>query len=362
MLLMGVMAFAGCHKSEVPLVSTSQPSEITATSCMTGGVITSYGSDEVVERGVCWGTSPQPEITDLHVTAGSGIGSFSCQITNLTAGTTYYVRAYALSNSGVGYGEVLSFTTLGLIPEGAIGGRFSVSPTQQVYFSQGNLLYVYPSNTWQFPEKQWEYLVSGNIIGHFGWGTSGWGLPNTYFHPWDFDFTLPGLYGPQEHDLAGELVNCDWGSNPIVNGGGQPRQWRTLTYSEWEYLFSRNTSSGIIYTRACVSDVNGLILLPDDWDVSYYPLNPINGDGFDINIIDRSQWSVLERYGAVFLPAAGFRSGDVPGSYEEIGGYWSSSHYDKFDAINVYFDQSQFLIAPANRSYGLSVRLVQDVK
>lgn len=367
MLMMLVMLFTGCNKQEVPVVSTVQPSEITATSCIAGGVITSNGGDDVVERGVCWSTNPQPVISDHHLTAGSGIGSFSCEITNLTAGTTYYVRAYALNNAGVGYGEALSFTTLDPVPElpeGAIGGRFSVSPTQQVYFSKGNLQFLYFSQTWQFPQNQWDCVdnLATEVICYFGWATSGWNVGNAYYQPWDFDLNNPSFYGPSEHDLTGEYVNCDWGSNPILNGGGQPHQWRTLTESEWRYLFSRNTNSGMVAVLATLNGVNGIIVLPDDWDVSYYPLNPGNANGYGTNIIDASQWGLLEQYGAVFLPAAGYRSGNLIYGTGEVGGYWSASYSDATHAVSPYFNITGFDIIPAERSFGLSVRLVQDVR
>lgn len=56
---------------------------------------------------------------------------------------------------GTTYGNELSFTTS---PVGAINGLFSVSATQQVYFSQGNLQYQASTNTWRFAENQWDYV------------------------------------------------------------------------------------------------------------------------------------------------------------------------------------------------------------
>ena len=39
-------------------------------------------------------------------------GSFISNITELTANTTYYVRAYAINSTGTSYGSELNFTTL----------------------------------------------------------------------------------------------------------------------------------------------------------------------------------------------------------------------------------------------------------
>ena len=66
----------------------------------------------VTARGVCWSTSPNPTVESSYTSDGSGTGSFTSNITGLTAGTTYYVRAYATNSWGTVYGEEVSFTTL----------------------------------------------------------------------------------------------------------------------------------------------------------------------------------------------------------------------------------------------------------
>lgn len=67
--------------------------------------------DDIVSRGVCWSLSPEPTITDFHLTQSGGAGTFSCYLSSLTVGTTYYVRGYAINSSGVVYGNELTFTT-----------------------------------------------------------------------------------------------------------------------------------------------------------------------------------------------------------------------------------------------------------
>ena len=96
--------------SSVPTVTTDVISAIAATTATGGGNVTADGGSTVTARGVCWSTSQNPVATGSHTTDGSGTGTFTSSITGLTAGTTYYVRAYATNSMGTGYGTQVSFT------------------------------------------------------------------------------------------------------------------------------------------------------------------------------------------------------------------------------------------------------------
>ncbi len=96
----------------VPVVTTTGVTEISSTTALSGGVVTSDAGAVVSTKGVCYSTSPSPTITD-HVTMnGYGTGSYSSELKGLTANTKYYLRAYAINYNGTGYGEEFSFTTL----------------------------------------------------------------------------------------------------------------------------------------------------------------------------------------------------------------------------------------------------------
>jgi hypothetical protein len=95
-----------------PTVTTAAVTNITQTSATSGGNVTSDGGASVTARGVCWSTSASPVITGNHTSDGTGTGTFASSITGLTAGTLYYVRAYAINSAGTSYGNELSFTTL----------------------------------------------------------------------------------------------------------------------------------------------------------------------------------------------------------------------------------------------------------
>jgi hypothetical protein len=98
----------------LPTVTTDTVTNITQTMATSGGNVTTNGGCAVTARGVCWNTSALPTITNSHTTDGSGTGSFVSNITGLTGGTLYYVRAYATNSAGTAYGNQVSFTTLTL--------------------------------------------------------------------------------------------------------------------------------------------------------------------------------------------------------------------------------------------------------
>lgn len=107
------VAFVGCKKEPAtPAVVTSEVNEITGVSAVCGGVVTSDGGSPVTERGVCWSKERNPLVTDSHLVAEEGSGSFACNLTDLEPNTKYYVKAYAINGAGVAYGSEVSFATL----------------------------------------------------------------------------------------------------------------------------------------------------------------------------------------------------------------------------------------------------------
>jgi uncharacterized protein (TIGR02145 family) len=101
----------GCKKETIPVVTTISVSNITATTAASGGNITDDGNSTISTRGVCWSTGITPTIGDNKTFDGAGAGSYSSEITELNAGTIYYVRAYATNSIGTGYGMAMSFTS-----------------------------------------------------------------------------------------------------------------------------------------------------------------------------------------------------------------------------------------------------------
>jgi hypothetical protein len=95
----------------IPSVTTTEITEISYTTAVSGGFVISNGGAAVTAKGVCWNTSPNPTLINSRTTDGEGTGAYISDITGLAPGTTYYVRAYATNSIGTAYGEEKSFTT-----------------------------------------------------------------------------------------------------------------------------------------------------------------------------------------------------------------------------------------------------------
>ncbi len=253
------------------------------------------------------------------------------------------------------------------LPEGALPGLFSVSATQQVRFSQGNLQYQASTDTWRFAENQYDYVgdaTQGNVfedgvkcnnllisdtytgwIDLFGWGTG----------------ENPTLYSTDNSDYR---TFIDWGINAISNGGNLPNTWRTLTYSEWMYLIYNRPNASAKKATGTVNGVHGLILLPDNWNTPESCVFNAHfsdwSDDYSSNSYTSTEWSIMEAVGAIFLPAAGLRGG-IALDYLGINGmYWSSSPWDDTWVSFLSFVGYTANINSGYYYWGLSVRLARN--
>ena len=118
-------------------VTTTTPSSLTSTTAVSGGNITNDGGAPITARGVCWGSAANPVATGLHTTDGTGTGTFTSNITGLTPGATYHVRAYATNTFGTAYGADVQFNALAIVP--TVTTTAISAPTQTTATSGGNV-------------------------------------------------------------------------------------------------------------------------------------------------------------------------------------------------------------------------------
>ena len=100
----------------LPTIANTTVFNIKTTRATCSGSFTSDGGFAITARGICWSTSPDPTIDNLHVNLGTGLGDFETDLTNLQPNTTYYLRAYARNTSGIAYSQPCIFTTLSGYP------------------------------------------------------------------------------------------------------------------------------------------------------------------------------------------------------------------------------------------------------
>jgi len=270
--------------------------------------------------------------------------------------------------------DSIVFVDVPVLPEGALSGKFSVSDSKKVHFSKGNLQAGFDGTKWNwfFAPNQWDYvgnatantsitgdgIVSVNdTVDLFGWSTAA---------------TKYGINKSTENSTYSGNFE-EWGNN-IVEG------WYTLSTDEWGYLFHGRDKADELFGLGSVNGINGTIILPDDWTLptgaifnnakdnnlvwqseDYY--HNSNSNNFSHNTYTAEQWDTMEKAGAVFLPAAGKRSGTIMNDVGSFGYYWSSTPRTVYRTYYVIFGSSNlFPQSDSGRSSGHSVRLVREVK
>jgi uncharacterized protein (TIGR02145 family) len=114
-----MLYLSSCEKLEIKRITKIQTvsvSDITASSAIARGVIVEVGEGGVQKHGHCWSASPIPTLNNYKTELGSvnTAGPYSSELTLLSPGIQYYVRAYATDNEGTTYGDQFSFSTLSI--------------------------------------------------------------------------------------------------------------------------------------------------------------------------------------------------------------------------------------------------------
>lgn len=274
---------------------------------------------------------------------------------------------------------------------GAGVGVFSVSATQQVNFSAGNLQCTpqWAIRAWRFAEHQYDVSSSNASIGSnctnwidlFGFGTSGKKVGTSQFQPFATSgtFISSNLAGTNaDWGYANNNSNDNWGYSPVGERAGKDaiqyghgitnRSWRTLTQSEWNYLLNERNRHEYNKGGATVNGVSGLVILPDgEWNqpagTGQESFNP--SAGYSSNTYTIEQWDKMEKAGAIFLPVGGYRDGSGEGSVKQPvnGYYWTSTFYQDSKAYRlVIANNNRGNLGNQSTSFGMFVRLVSDVE
>lgn len=316
--LLFVLIFTACKKDDdvsLAVIVTSVVDVVTPISATCSGNITAESNSTPTERGVCWSTEQEPDVTDNKSQAGSGTGEFSTLMTGLMPQTTYYARAYAINKAGTAYGEEIAFTT----PEDHTGETGTVED------------------------------VEGNVYQTIGIGSQTWTTANFKATSFNDGTAIPvvtdnsaweSLVGPAyswyNNDEANkEVYGALYNWYVVVSSKLAPEGWHVSTDAEWTIL--ETYLGGLTEAGGKLKETG-----TDHWRTP-------NGDA-------------TNESGFTALPG-GMRAKD--GSFnalQETGNFWTTTNASNQAAWYRSLDYISGGNTRGNNSvnWGLSVRLVKD--
>ena len=353
----------------IPTVTTAEVTNILGDGATCGGTVTDNGGLNVTARGVCWSISQNPTLSDSHSTNGTGMGSFTSSITDLEISTTYYVRAYATTSAGTGYGEQVSFTTRNGIPTVTTVEVTSIdngwANSGGNITDDGGLAVTARGVCWSTspsPTLADAHTSNGYGAGSFSSHITGLSMSTTYYVRAYATNSFVTVYGNQlSFTTADDYVYVDLGlpsgllwatcnvgaDNPedygdyFAWGETQPKDtynWSTYQYCNGSYnTLTKYCSNSSFGYHGFTDDLT--TLLPEDdaatanWG-SHWRM-PTEEEWQELYRNTTNTWTTqngvngrlftASNGNSLFLPAAGYRTDSslyLAGSY---GYYWSSS-------------------------------------
>lgn len=190
-------------------IVTKEATNISYEGAKSGGIITDNGNAVITERGLVINEDEIPDIENsLRQMTTSNDNDFDINLFNLEPNTSYNIRAYAINEIGVGYGETKNFTTTDLLVQG--NGVTDIDNNQYPTI-------IYDGYEWSTKNLDVEHYRNGDLI-------------------------------PQVQDT---------------------NEWANLTTGAWCY-YENNSANGAIYGKLynyhAVNDPRGLV--PQGWHVA----------------------------------------------------------------------------------------------
>jgi len=316
--------------STLPTVVTTNYSNVSSNTALSGGNVISDGGSPVTSRGIVWSTIPNPTVSLSTITNnGNGLGIFSSTLSGLVFKTTYFARAYATNSIGTGYGNEISFTT----------------------FDIANVMGIPCAGTPTVKD------IDGNIYNTVQIGTQCWIKEN--------------LSVSKYRD--GSIIPLDASGGTTGNSSGQTWSNRTTgARTVFGHSPTHLATLGYLYNWYVISDPKGLC--PSGWhvpsDAEWTTLTTFLGGenvaGGKMKSISTTFWNLsnvapTNESGFSTLPG-GYRVND--GSFNNINlnaFFWSATELDKNVAWHRYMNyDNNVYVNYFNKSFGASVRCLRD--
>jgi uncharacterized protein (TIGR02145 family) len=322
----------------LPSVNLSSINNITISTAECACEVTYEGWRSVTARGVCWSTSQNPTTANSKTTNGTGLGTYTSNITGLSPNTTYYVRAYATNAEGTAYGEQRSFKT----NQDTADDTFTDSRDGHVYktVTIGN-------QTWM--AENLAYLPS--VVGP---GTGSYSNP--YYYVYDYNGTdLSAAKATNNYNTYGVLYN--WPAALTACPAG----WHLPSDAEWVQLETFLSNNGYRYDgktgpqsdSETVQDKIAKSLASESGWWSYSGTGTVGSTDYP---------AYRNKSGFTALPGG---SRYDSGAFGELGGFgywWSSTKGSSSYAWSryLYYLNSRVDRYHSPKGFGFSVRCVRE--
>lgn len=298
---------------KVPQVSATEISNIGSSVASAKAKVLFIGSSKVTAYGFCWGQDSLPTLFANPSTYGVGNDTFIGQLGALLPESKFFVRAYAINESGVGYGSCIAFVTQ----------KKNVTELSDL---DGNIYHVLVigNQSWLIENWKCTKFRNGSSIDYPGNANGAWQTNSSGAYAWYNN-------DPSNKDIYGALYNAIAVANPIFGIAG----WHVATDDDFinlgKYLNGDDIAGGQMKEK-------GLLR----WATPNTAAS--NSSGFT---------------GA----AGGGRNLD--GSFLAMGNnanFWTSTSFSSTDfwARYLYYGDGKMYRSHYNKNLGFSVRLVKD--
>ena len=337
-VLLSFIGFYSCQKPsdnvEIPSLTTSGVSSITSFTAISGGSISSDGGSPINSRGVVWDLNHNPTISlSTKTSDGTGIGSFTSNISNLSPNTTYYVRAYITNANGTTYGNEITFMTLSIQGYSFVQG----SPVTEIDGNTYPTIITSCGQTWMQKNLTAGHYRNGNAIANI---TSSplWSILTTPAWCWYKNDSIA-------YSAYGRLYN--WFAATDIRGIA-PVGWHIPTNSDWKKLIKCIDPNADTSCQSCITSYSAGGAMKESGLLHW--ANP--------NVV------TTLRSGFNALPG-GYRYAGMSIDFTDItafGYWWSTSEYSPTNASNFQLFNYDSIVVQNNYSkyLGYSVRCVKD--
>ena len=313
---------------DTPVVVTGIVTIVTDFSAVCGGQVVHDGGDSTTVRGVCIDILPNPTVNGRHTVDGTGMGSFTSQLSGLASNITYYVRAYATNHLGTFYGEERTFT----IPINPNGDALSCAGVPVVMDIDGNRY-----NTLQIGQQCWmrenlrtkRYADGTSILEGEGYSTS----VAYWYYPMD-QIDYMSTYGLLYNWPAVMHGATPSNLNPSGVQGICPDGWHVPSDAECTQLLDYVSSQTHYWCGGDSTKIGKALAATAGWDMS----------GLDPCTVGNPDYTSNHATGFGAFPA-GFHSisgvptvGNIAGGLGYVTFYWSSTAtFSSYGYYNIYY-------------------------